>query len=104
MKATYKNKVVDVWEISRTGEQPDWVKEAFKKNYLYWSDNRLRILMSALNPSVLHNLKTGTVGTVVGNCGGYGMYAMGYEGDFLDATNHQLISSKKFTKHYTVIK
>lgn len=55
MKATYKNKVVDVWEISLTGEQPDWVKEAFKKNYLYWSDNCLRILMAALNPSILHN-------------------------------------------------
>ena len=52
MKAIYKNQIADVWKISREAEQPDWVKEAFAKNYLYWLDDHLRILMAGLNPSL----------------------------------------------------
>ena len=61
MKAIYKNQIADVWKISREAEQPDWVKEAFAKNYLYWLDDHLRILMAVLNPSTVENLKIGTV-------------------------------------------
>lgn len=34
MKALLNGKPVDVWEISKTNEQPDWVKKAFAENYL----------------------------------------------------------------------
>ena len=44
MEVKYKNKSVEVWEISKTNEQPDWVKQAFKENYLSWYDDRLKIL------------------------------------------------------------
>ena len=46
MKAIYKEKVADVWKISKENVEsyPNWVKEA-EKNYLYWLDNHLRILM-----------------------------------------------------------
>lgn len=34
MKAIYKGKEVQIWKISKTAEQPEWIKEAFKANYL----------------------------------------------------------------------
>jgi len=102
MKAFYKGNPVDVWEINKTGARPDWVKEAFDENYLYWLDDHLRILMSGLNPSLATNLKIGAVGTIGGGFAGYGMYAIGYPGDFLDVTNHRVVSKKKFLKHYQV--
>ncbi len=48
METLYKGQPADVWEITKTGAQPDWVKDAFSQNYLYWLDNRVRILMWAL--------------------------------------------------------
>ena len=57
MKAVYKGRPADVWEISQTNERPAWVKAAFEENYLCWLDNHLRILMSGLNPSLGANLK-----------------------------------------------
>lgn len=66
MRTIYKGHPADVWEISKTNEQPTWVKEAFLKNYLFWSDNRLRILMTALNPSAKENLKIGAISTIGG--------------------------------------
>ena len=44
MKVFYKNQVANVWKIGKETEQPDWVKAAFAKNYLYWLDDYLRIL------------------------------------------------------------
>lgn len=86
MKACYKGNVVEVWEIAKQASQPDWVKEAFKKNYIVWLDNHVRILMAGLNPSVATNMKIGVTGTVGGGFAGYGMYALGYSGDYLDVT------------------
>ena len=103
MKAIYKNKIADVWKISREAEQPDWVKEAFAKNYLYWLDDHLRILMAGLNPSTVENLKIGTVGTIGGGFAGYGMYVLGYIGDYLDISNHRVISQKTFEKEYCIL-
>ena len=103
MKAIYKNKIADVWKISREAEQPDWVKEAFAKNYLYWLDNHLRILMAGLNPSTVENLKIGTVGTIGGGFAGYGMYVLGYIGDYLDISNHRVVSQKIFEKEYRIL-
>lgn len=103
MKALLNRKPVDVWEISKTNKQPDWVKKAFAKNYLYWLDNRLRILMCGLNPSMKNNLKVGAVGTIGGGFCGYAMYTVGYIGDFIDATNHKLLSKKQFYKKYKIL-
>lgn len=33
MKAVYKGRPADVWEISQTNERPAWVKAAFEENY-----------------------------------------------------------------------
>ena len=41
MKALYKGRLSDVWEISKTNVQPVWVQQAFKQNYLKWNDNKL---------------------------------------------------------------
>lgn len=103
MKAIYKNKIADVWKISREAEQPDWVKEAFAKNYSYWLDDHLRILMAGLNPSTVENLKIGTVGTIGGGFAGYGMYVLGYIGDYLDISNHRVVSQKTFEKEYRIL-
>ena len=103
MKAIYKNKIADVWKISREAEQPDWVKEAFAKNYLYWLDDHLRILMAGLNPSTVENLKIGTVGTIGGGFAGYGMYVLGYIGEYLDISNHRVVSQKTFEKEYRIL-
>ena len=103
MKAIYKNQIADVWKIIREAEQPDWVKEAFAKNYLYWLDDHLRILMAGLNPSTVENLKIGTVGTIGGGFAGYGMYVLGYIGDYLDISNHRVVSQKIFEKEYRIL-
>lgn len=103
MKAMYKNKEVNVWEISRTNLQPDWVKKAFEQKYMVWMDDHIRILMSAVSTSMLKNIQLGVVGTVGGGLAGYDMYSLGYPGDFLDITNHTIVSEKKFHKMYQVI-
>ena len=38
-----------------------------------------------------------------GGFAGYGMYVMGYPGDYLDITNHRVVSKKKFLKQYQPI-
>ena len=57
MKAVYKGRSADVWEISQTNERPAWVKAAFEENYLCWLDNHLRILMSGTEPFARCKLK-----------------------------------------------
>lgn len=58
--------------------------------------------MSALQPSVITNIKFGVVGSAGGGFAGYSMYAVGYVGDFLDVTNHKVVSKKRFYKHYLI--
>ncbi|MGX7777077.1 hypothetical protein ACVV62_08435 [Streptococcus pluranimalium] len=103
MKAIYKGKNAEVWQIKKTGKFPEWVKEAFEKNYLYWLDDRLRILTVGFNPSLRKNLQFGVVGSVGGGFAGYGMYQIGYINDYIDITNHRVVSEKTFKKQYTVI-
>ena len=46
MKAIYRGRKVDVWQVSRDNIQPDWVKSAFEHNGLRWlhgSGNKVRI-------------------------------------------------------------
>lgn len=103
MTIYYKGKPAKVWEIGRQTPQPDWVKEGFQKNYIVWLDNHIRVLMAGLNPSTTTNLKIGATGTVGGGFAGYGMYVLGYPGDFLDIINHRIVSAKTFHKQYKKI-
>ncbi|TWT16292.1 role in replication [Streptococcus sp. sy010] len=100
MKARYKEKIVDVWEIGRDTEQPEWVQDAFTKKYICWVDNHVRILMAGLKPSLKTNFKIGATGTAGGGFAGYGIYVLGYPGDYLDLTNQKVISAKTFKKKY----
>ena len=59
--------------------------------------------MAGLNPSTTENLKTGVVGSLGGGFAGYGMYELGYIGDYLDITNHRVISEKTFERNYQTI-
>lgn len=102
MHTLYKHKPAEVWQIGRHSPQPDWVREAFSKNYLVWKDQHLLILMAGLQPSTLTNLKLGAVGTAGGGFAGYSIYTLGFEGDFLDVTNHQVVSARTFHKHYQI--
>lgn len=61
-----------------------------------------QILMAGLNPSTVENLKIGTVGTIGGGFAGYGMYVLGYIGDYLDISNHRVVSQKTFEKEYRI--
>ncbi|CAN2925159.1 role in replication [Streptococcus dysgalactiae subsp. dysgalactiae] len=74
--------------------QPGWVKEGFQKNYIVWLDNHIRVLMADLTPLTITNLKIGATGIVGGGFAGYGMYVLGYRGDFLDITNHRISQPK----------
>lgn len=100
MKARYKGKLVDVWEISKTSEPPEWIKNYFSKGYLVWHDNGLKILLKAINPSPVRDIKLGLFDTIQGIYGGG--YDIGDIGDFFDATNGRIISKKTFDSQYTI--
>ena len=80
-----------------------WEEVAFQKNYMVWLDNHVRILMAGLNTSLATNIKFGLVGTVGGGFAGYGMYVLGYPGDYIDITNHRVVSAKTFHKSYQIL-
>lgn len=103
MKAKYGNQIVDVWEIGQATPKPSWVEEAFQKNYMVWLDNHVRILMVALNTFLATNIKFSLIGTVVGGFAGYGKYVLGCTGDYLDITNHRVVSSKTLHKSYQIL-
>ena len=61
MKAKLHGKIVEVWQVSLHDKTPPlWVKEAFAKGYLRWVDKRLLIVMPALRPSTIDQLKNFT--------------------------------------------
>ncbi|MBM2882398.1 role in replication [Streptococcus pyogenes] len=103
MLTLYKRQIAEVWEIGRETPQPEWVRDAFRKNYICWLDEHVRILMTGLNPSLTTNLKISATGTVGGGFAGYGMYVLGYPGDFLDVTNHRVISAKNSIKNIRLL-
>ena len=70
---------------------------------MVWLDNHVRILMAGLNTSLATNIKFGLVGTVGGGFAGYGKYALGCTGDYLDITNHRVVSSKTLHKSYQIL-
>ena len=86
MKAIYKGKEVQIWQISKTAEQPEWIKAAFKANYLKWSGDKLLFIMNGVKAS-----------------GWWATYASGYIGDYLDFTNRKIISERKFKKKYKIV-
>ena len=102
MHVFYKGQPAEVWKISRTNEQRAWVKEAFEKNYLTWLDNRLRIVMAGLYPPMIKSLEDQkpTIFHEQGDC--FDVTLIGYPGDYLDATNHRIVSKRKFLKQYQV--
>ena len=75
----------------------------FSKNYMVWLDNHVRILMVALNTFLATNIKFSLIGTVVGGFAGYGKYVLGCPGDYLDITNHRVVSSKTLYKSYQIL-
>ena len=103
MQAKYKNQIVEVWEIGKDTPKPSWVEDALQKNYIVWLDNHVRILMAGLQSSLATNLKIGLVGTAGGGFAGYSMYVLGYPGDYLDLTNHRVVSAKAFHREYQVL-
>ena len=76
---------------------------SFSKNDMVWLDNHVRILMAGLNTSLATNIKFSLIGTVVGGFAGYGIYVLGYPGDYLDITNHRVVSSKTLHKSYQIL-
>lgn len=103
MEAIYKDDFVTVWQISKVAPQPQWVQEAFERNYFQWIDNQVRILMVGLNADAIANTKIGLVVSAAGGgFAGYHMYQNAYIGDYYDATNHKIVSAHYFAKHYQV--
>lgn len=101
MKALYKGELVNVWEVSKSEQQPEWIVDLFNNHYLTWYDDQLKILASAINLSSVRNIKQGLLDSLEGNyAGGYKMASIG---EFFDATNGRVVSKKKFTTQYTVI-
>lgn len=103
MQAKYKNQIVEVWEIGKETPKSGWVEDALQKNYKVWLDNHVRILMAGLQSSLAINLKIGLVGTAGGGFAGYSMYVLGYPGDYLDLTNHRVVSTTTFHREYQVL-
>ncbi|MGM9886499.1 MAG: role in replication [Lactococcus sp.] len=103
MIAKFKNQVVEVWEVSKTGARPDWVVEAFKREHFVWHDNRLRIRMAFVQPHASSNLLSGLTGGAGGYVAGFGEVVMADDGDFIDRTNGKIVSPKAFAKKYSPI-
>ena len=103
MKAMHKGKIVEVWQVSKTGARPDWVVDAFTKNYMVWVDKRLRIRMAFIHPSGTYNFSTGLTNGAGGYVGGFGQMMMADEGDFIILQTGDIVSPKKFSKKYEII-
>lgn len=90
MQAKYKDKICDIWQVDPKNEQPDWVKTAFQKNYLQWKDGKLQVLISGLGSNDEKPF--------------YGQpYLIADIGDYIDVTNHTIVSPQKFEKDYSLI-
>lgn len=101
MSVFYHDKEVRVWEISRKTEQPEWVRKCFENKSMVWYDDRLKILVKAINPSPERDVKLGLLDTALGYYGGG--FVMGNIGDIFDSTNGKVVSKKNFYKHYDIV-
>ena len=104
MKATCKGEPAEVWEINKANDRPDWVKEAFEKNYRVWLDDRLRILMAGLFPPMIESLQRDKASSFHAQGVQFGVVTIGYLGDYLDVTNHRVVSKQQFAKQYRIEK
>ena len=59
--------------------------------------------MTGLQSTLVTNLKIGLVGTAGGGFAGYSMYVLGYPGDYLDLTNHRVVSAATFHRVYQAL-
>ena len=75
MKAIYRGRKVDVWQVSRDNVQPDWVKYAFEHNGLQWlhgSGNKVRIYWPAVTRAkkgIIRTILNGISASFVGIAG-----------------------------------
>ena len=93
MKARHKKKVVDVWEVSQTGEKPDWVQVNFDKGCFTWDARKLKCMMAVFKPSAANTFIGGNT---------YGILYADI-GDFIDGSTGDILSPKKFAKRYELI-
>ena len=110
MKAIYRGRKVDVWQVSRDDVQPDWVKYAFEHNGLRWlhgSGNKVRIYWPAVTRAkkgIIRTILNGISASFVGIAGGASaMYDIGFEGDVIDFTNSKVVTAEKFAKKYRIV-
>lgn len=100
MTVFYHDKEVRVWEISKDKELPEWVQQCFDNHSMVWYDNKLKVLVKAINPSSKRDVKLGLLDTALGYYGGG--FVMGNVGDIFDSTNGRIISKKNFLNHYDI--
>ena len=110
MKAIYRGRKVDVWQVSRDNVQPDWVKDAFEHNGLRWlhgSGNKVRIYWPAVTRAkegIVRTILNDISASFVGIAGGsVSMYDIGFEGDVIDFTNSKVVTAEKFAKKYRIV-
>ncbi|MGI1827461.1 hypothetical protein [Ligilactobacillus salivarius] len=110
MKAIYRGRKVDVWQVSRDNVQPDWVKYAFEHNGLRWlhgSGNKVRIywpVVTRAKKGIIRTILNGISASFVSiNGGSVAMYDIGFEGDVIDFTNSKVVTAEKFAKKYRVV-
>ena len=93
-KATFgKDKVVDVWEVSQTGAQPDWVKVNFDKKAFQWDGKQVKCLMNVFKPSSGATFVGGNI---------YGVLYAAIS-DFIDGDNGAILTAKKFAQKYEIV-
>lgn len=83
MKGKIGNDLVDFWEISKSEEEEDWVKELFEKRKIHWND---------LMPDVFETSGTGGIA---------GWPSRGSQGDYLikrEDGRLEILSPKSFAK------
>ncbi|MFS8162362.1 hypothetical protein U7537_09950 [Lacticaseibacillus rhamnosus] len=102
MQAFYKHHPATVWQISKTNQRPDWVQEAFDQNYLTWLDDRLRIVMVGLYSPMIPSLQNEKADIFHVQGVMFGITSIGYLGDYLDVTNHRVVTKEQFSKHYQI--
>ncbi|URI13677.1 hypothetical protein [Ligilactobacillus salivarius] len=108
MKAIYKGKEVDVWQVGRNSFQPNWVKHAFSHGGLCWiGSDKVKIYWPAINPSkkgIIRTILNGISASFVGiSGGGVAVYDIGFEGDVIDFTNSKVVTAEKFAKNYQIV-
>ena len=67
-------------------------------------DDRLRILMAGLFPPMIESLQHEKASVFRVQGVQFGVVTIGYLGDYLDVTNHRVVSKQQFAKQYRIEK